>query len=175
MIKGFQDFLNESENQRALERALDMVIYYSLEAFSPDGGNMFSLDGYYSTDDFKSHDPIFGDNGPDTWVNCGDFNGEINNPLQIVVDHYRHSVLGAKKIVKDAFRKYGMIIQELDPEEVILELNLPYHEKTQNSAYKRGNMEAVVKFYKETQPNGLKELKAKLGRGYIEGTRIGLI
>lgn len=174
MIKGFQDFLNESENQRTLERALDMVIYHGLGAFSPDGGNMFSLGSYhYSTDDFKAYDPIFGDNGPDIWVNCGDFNGEINNPLQIVVDHYRQSA-GAK-IVKDAFKKHGMIIQELDPEEVILELDLPYHEKTQNSAYKRGNMEAVVKFYKETQPNGLKELKAKLGRGYIEGTKIGLI
>jgi hypothetical protein len=174
MIKGFQDFLNESENQRALERALDMVIYHSLGAFSPDGGNMFSFDSYsFSTDDFKAYDPIFGDNGPDTWVNCGDFNGEINNPLQIVVDHYRHSA-GAK-IVKDAFKKYGMIIQELDPEEVILELDLPYHQKTTNSGYKKDNVEAVVKFYKETQPNGLKELKAKLGRGYIEGTKIGLI
>lgn len=174
MIKGFQDFLNESENQRTLERALDMVIYYSLGAFSPVGGNMFANDGSYSADDFEAYDPIFGDgDGPDTWMNCGDFNREINNPLQIVVDHYRHSV-GAK-IVNEAFRKYGMIIHKLDPEEVILDLDLPYHQETMNSEYKRGNVEAVVKFYKETQPNGLKELKAKLGRGYIEGTRIGLL
>ena len=187
MIKGFHDFLNENESSRNFERSLDMVVYMSLGCFSPEGGNNSDWDW---SSGVEVPEGIFGPEGPDLWVNCGDFNGEIPEELAEVagkfkhpskLDYHRNDFDIPTRRVLEKFGEYGMAVVTLIDGEVIVRIKfsdtdgaLPFYQFQQRAGLKE-SWKQVVKFYTEIQPRGLKELEAKLGRGYIGGKRIGLI
>lgn len=169
-IKNFERWLGEGleltklttgVDKRVMEIYMDTVVYYCLGAFSADGGNNTDYSQSFFLELVASHPELFGDNGPDLWVNCGDFGGKIREELSVVAKEY-HSGTIFKWHMDKLFEKYGMAVQALRKDEVIMELRAPYHGKTQNPQFLRMNAEAVVKFYTETQPQGLKELGEKL-------------
>ena len=186
MIKRFQDFLNENESTKNFERALDMVVYMSLGYFSPNGGNCLSE--WVSSG--KIPDEIFGPAGPDLWIDCGDFGGKIPEELEMVAENFNHPSkrdyltndfdLHTRKVI-ERFEKYGLIVETLIDNQVKVRVLLPdtngalpfyqYHQR----ASLPESWKAIVKFYTEIQPKGLKELENRIGKGYLGGKKIGLI
>jgi hypothetical protein len=190
MIKNFENWLNESSGI-SFEIALDMVIYKCLGSFSKDGGNDFDkLLQQHIWNKFSKYgedipEGIFGADGPDLWVNCGDFNGEIPKELDMVSRAYKadssgwpHNPSSSSKI-QDKFAEYGMKIQTLHSDEVIVEIILPPYTgripefRFKDEDYREATIAALLNFYTKIQPEGLKELSQKL-RIPIAGNRYGV-
>lgn len=174
MIKYYKEWLNESSS--SFDRSLDMLVYKCLKSFSPEGGNCSGFDSA------KVPEGIFGPWGPDIWVNCGDFDGEIKEELDELSRIYKNPSkrdylmndfdLGTRKII-ERFDHYGMCIETLIDDEVVVRLGgLSYYRNRQLETTAE-YWKSVVKFYTHTQQNGIKELEHKL-RHVITGKQFNV-
>lgn len=109
---------------------------------------------------------------PDFWVNCGDFDGKHNGDLRKVEDYYNESPSNRKE-VDEVFKKYGMEVSDFYPNDVVVSIYLPYNVRTMHPDHLKANAEAVVKFYEETQPQGLESFKKEL-KNHVTGNKFGL-
>jgi hypothetical protein len=125
----------------SLQTAIEVVLYYCLESFLPDGGN-----NNYGGDQ----------NGPDLWVNCGDFNRQIDHEIEKVSKRY-HATLD-KNEVDEIFANHGLHIEKISPDETIVHLI-------------KGDKRSVTEFYTVIRPKSLKELKDKIDQPHVVAKR----
>lgn len=169
MIHNYNDWLNENlPNDKYFRTCLDTVIYLCLRSFSPVDGNPIENDRIVELAVSMNPDLFYSDS-PDFWVNCGDFDGKFDAEVEEVEAYFAKN----HKLVDDEFKKYGIEVSTLQVGEVIVSLYLPYHVRTTDPEYLRANAEFVVKFYDETQPEGLKSLERGLG-SHLTGKEYGI-
>jgi hypothetical protein len=168
-VKLFENWLNESlPADKYFTICLNTVIYMCLRSFSPVDGN--TIDNKKIVDLAVSISPdLFTSDSPDFWVNCGDFDGKIDDELDKVSEYYKDH----HKEIDDAFKQWGIEIESLDKDEVIVSLFLPYHVRTSEPEYLKANAEFVMRFYEELQPQGLKSLEKELG-SHLTGKEYGI-
>jgi hypothetical protein len=189
----FEKWLNESASTVGLSKheahCMEVLVYYCLGAFSPVGGNC--PHNFISPRDGKEQavwfEEPFGEEGPDLWVNCGDFDGKISSEMEALAkiwqkptksERARNDLPLATRRIEEGFAQYGMELETFVEEEIVVRLILPvphdsYREYRVSNDDHEKNVKAVVKFYRETQPRGLKELGEKL-RGTLAGKKFGI-
>jgi len=168
MISDFDRWLNESRSI-VFDNALDTIIYYTLQCFSPDGGNIEAsvFDQLLKLPASELPNPeIFKPDGPDIWVNCGDFNGRLTNELLIVAKHF-YTVPRSKfhEEIVSRFSDHGMKIQSMIEDEVVVSINFskdPGFGFSYDKVIVTSQLHEIVKFYFHTRPESLKVLKVKL-------------
>jgi hypothetical protein len=170
-IKLFEEWLLETVidgveiSDRVLQKYIDTVIYYCLEALSPDGGNA-DVERSRNAAMASRPDLFDGVNGPDIWVAPGNFDGKIQEELKVLsaigVWEMHSDYPREVKRVKEEFAKYGMEISVMKEHEVFVSLAIPYSSKTYNLKFIEANTNAIIKFYEKTRPEGLKELGEEL-------------
>lgn len=171
MIQNYESWLNENLN-RAEEVSLHALLYMCLGSFDPTGGNSMGTDSLNKLVISLKPD-LFKYDGPDYWVNCGDFDEKIRTEIMTV-----EKAMSTKRLlieeVRKHFAEYGMEIWDLGVDEVIVALRLPHNVHKENETWIKANAETVVKFYTETKPQGLKALEKKLGPNYFTGKEYGI-
>jgi hypothetical protein len=174
MIHNYKDWLNESlPTDKYFRTCLDTVILMCLGSFSPVDGNS-DPDDKITGLAISMRPDLFNSGGPDLWVNCGDFDGKIDAELEEVEAFFGASTSN-KNGVNDAFKEWGMQANTIQVGEVIVSLDLSKltFNRTNDPERMKANAEAIVKFYEETQPEGLKTLEKKLGT-HLTGKEYGI-
>jgi hypothetical protein len=172
-IKLFENWVNDPKVDSMIERALDIVIYYCLEALQVDGGNSV-LSG--KEVDWKEENSIFSDEGPDLWVNTELYQCEKE------IDILRR--LSYNQRFKEVFKENRLEISDLSVDETIITIILP---ELQMNSGTRGNdsfdkelnkkrmakIDAVVDFYTNFKPKRMQEIKEKW-KTYFVSSKFGL-
>lgn len=160
-IKGFNEWLNETLSA-SIEKDVKLLILHCLSELQPNGGNN---DIGMTNRNWSTINPIFGEEGPDTWVNT-DFGGKIDD----VIDHLRNyddvERVSSKSItvrvlnwLNPKAKEYGLNFQSLYKDETVFELLA----KSQDE---------VVNFYKK-RPKMIEELEREL-KNTIKSRKLGI-
>lgn len=165
MIKKYDSWLNESESF-AVERAVDIVLYYCLQALHPQGGNDVGLIDHMEAD-WKTINPNI--ENPDLWVNTE--LSQCEKELKIVLDKKSFDW----NLIKRKFDECLLYIETLKIDEAIIHIKLPsfpnYNLDSKEEIQKA--IDTVVKFYTEIRPNKMKEIEEKW-KTYFNSKKFGL-
>jgi hypothetical protein len=150
-IKLFENWINESDVDFIIERSLDIVIYYCLEALQVDGGNS-NLDVSTYNHHWKKVNSIFGEYGPDLWVNT-----ELPQ-CEKEIDMLRR--LSYRQRFNEVFKENRLSVDELSVDETIVYIILPENHSNSETV-KKDRVDAVVDFYTNFKPKRMKEIREK--------------
>ena len=159
MIKNYSNWLNESLDN-STHRATEIVALYCLEGLSPTGGNN---PGYKY---WKRSSHLFDNDGPDLWLNCGDFGGKIDHELEIVSRAFHKT----PREVLDIFKNYKLVPSDISPDETIFEIKfgapVDFWEIPDRAP-------AIARYYEKELPEMIRELREK-HRTVLTGKKFGL-